>query len=90
MTSVDLAVLERKVEKLTKALEWHVGVSLKVMNLEEQLINLRVSEHKERGERFGQDGNEVAKQTCDGINQSVNQKLNNDVSPDTDKGQDTG
>jgi hypothetical protein len=68
-----IVALEHKVEELTKALEWHVGVSLKVMNLEEELINLRVAENKERGERFGKDGGQVAQQTCDAINQSVEQ-----------------
>ena len=85
-----LRKLEYQVAYLTKALEWHVGTTIEIMNMEEQLIMARVDHQKERGERFGEDGNEVAKQTCDGINQSVNQKLNNDVSPDTDKGQDTG
>lgn len=84
-----IAHLEGLVYDLTKALEWHVGVSLRVMRLEEELISLRVSEHKERGERFGEDGEQVAQQTCDGINQLVNQKLNNDVSSDTDQGQDS-
>jgi len=81
--------LENQIYDLTKALEWHVGVSLRVMRLEEELISLRVSEHKERGERFGNDGEQVAQQTCDAINQSVEQKLNDQVSPDTDQGQDS-
>ena len=80
-------LLEGKVYDLTKALEWHVGVSLKVMRLEEELISLRVDEYKERGDRFGEDGERVAQQTCDTINQSVEQKLDNDIRPDTDKGQ---
>ncbi len=78
-------MMEEKIEVLTKALEWHVGVTVEIMNMEEQLIMARVDHHKERGERFGEDGEQVAQQTCDGINQSVERKLNNDVSANTDK-----
>ena len=63
--------LERQVDELTKALEWHVGCSLKVMSLEEELIMRRVDEQKQRSERFGADGNQVAQQTCESINQAV-------------------
>lgn len=77
--------LEGQVEKLTKALEWHVGVSLKVMNLEEELIMLRVAEAKKRGKTFGNQGDEVARQTCDAINQSVEQ-LNTDVDQEDKQG----
>jgi hypothetical protein len=84
-----ISTLEERVDKLTKALEWHVGTSLKVMNLEEKLIMLRVAEAKKRGDTFGEQGDEVARQVCDGINQSVNQKLDNDVRTDTEQGQDS-
>ena len=50
---------------------------------------LRVAEAKKHGERFGEEGEQVAQATCDGINQSVNQKLDNEVGTDTDKRQDT-
>ena len=82
--------LERKVKVLTEALEWHVGTSLKIMGLEEELIRLRVAEAKKRGKTFGEQGDEVARQVFDGINQSVEQKLNDQVSPDTDTRQDSG
>jgi hypothetical protein len=75
-----IAELETKIEKLTKALEWHVGTSLKVMGLEEELIMCRVEDAKKRGDTFGEQGDEVARQTCDGINQSVKEKLDKDVS----------
>ena len=80
--------VERRVADLTQALEWHVGVTVEIMNMEEALIMARVDEAKKRGDTFGGQGNEVAKQTCDDINQSVERKLNNDVSPDADKSED--
>ena len=89
LDAVTIKGLEDKIEALTKALEWHVGTSLKVMGLEEELIMRRVAEAKERGETFGEQGDEVARQVCDGINKSVEQKLDNDVRTDTDQGQDS-
>jgi len=76
--------LEGQIEELTKALEWHVGASLEIMLAEGKLINLRVAEAKERGDT---NVGAVAEKTYEGVEQSVEQKLNNDVRSDTDKRQ---
>jgi len=54
------------------------------MLAEGKLINLRVAEAKERGDT---NVGAVAEKTYEGVEQSVEQKLNNDVRSDTDKRQ---
>lgn len=86
-TKTRIHTLEEQVATLTKALEWHVGATLEIMLAEEKLISLRVAEAKERGDT---NVGAVAEQVYAGVEQSVNQKLNNDVSSDTDERQERG
>jgi len=79
--------LKKEVADLKKALEWHVGNSLELILVEEKHIMLRVDETKKQQKSFGERGGQVAQETYDSVGQSVKEKLNGDVSPDTNEGQ---